>query len=490
MKIGKYFILVIPILIIIGLVTAIYMHYKSSKIDKTNSSSNKGKPVQPFRDIKDLESLMNRLPLSNKPAPSSDKEKKAIDDIDPELRARIDALKKKLEERLAKIKTRSPYRKVLRGQAENGNAWDYYTKAFEILKNADFDELSKIPEIGNLDYSTFTEEQKREVREIVKKYKGVIELIKKGATQGKCDRGDKWEEGFEVDYLSTAIQLSKFASRGSLVIAEDSSPDEAMDLVLDSMRFGQDNSINGALINNLIGVMGEATSIGSVVDIMNNYDIDTQKLNGYIDEINILIDTQPSIFDAIETDAVAGSSYFVRMAEIYSNNELEKVYGISISSTLVERNINAIERYIDVAAEIGTWEYKPYSELKYTLDSVLIDIPKSEATGLIAPAIKSAVLSVLSQTAKLDILKTALATKIYQQENNVYPQRLSDIGYIINPMPTDTITGELIKYMISEDGSSITIYSVGPNLKDDGGIDISQGEDDISITLTLKKPAK
>ena len=108
MKIGKYFILVIPILIIIGLVTAIYMHYKSSKIDKTNSSSNKGKPVQPFRDIKDLESLMNRLPLSNKPAPSSDKEKKAIDDIDPELRARIDALKKKLEERLAKIKTRSP----------------------------------------------------------------------------------------------------------------------------------------------------------------------------------------------------------------------------------------------------------------------------------------------------------------------------------------------------------------------------------------------
>lgn len=70
--------------------------------------------------------------------------------------------------------------------------------------------------------------------------------------------------------------------------------------------------------------------------------------------------------------------------------------------------------------------------------------------------------------AQLGTAELALALKIYKAKHKFYPSSLAQlVPEIIPVLPKDPYTGE--DFLYNPRGMNILIYSVGPNLKDDGG---------------------
>ena len=63
---------------------------------------------------------------------------------------------------------------------------------------------------------------------------------------------------------------------------------------------------------------------------------------------------------------------------------------------------------------------------------------------------------------RVQVLKTAAAIKLYKARHGSYPKSLADLG----KTPIDEFTGKPLIYKTT---NGFVVYSVGQNLKDDGG---------------------
>lgn len=103
-----------------------------------------------------------------------------------------------------------------------------------------------------------------------------------------------------------------------------------------------------------------------------------------------------------------------------------------------------------------------------------------------SPSLNSIIKSTIHQKAKQRILSLALRIEQYRSENNQVPQNLDQlIPSYIETIPNDPFDGQPIRYKQTEAG--YTIYSIGTDLKDDGGKKRPSKEqsrqDDITFTI-------
>jgi hypothetical protein len=86
-------------------------------------------------------------------------------------------------------------------------------------------------------------------------------------------------------------------------------------------------------------------------------------------------------------------------------------------------------------------------------------------------------LELFAQTVRADPLitdrcaRTAVAVERYRRDHDgAPPHTLSDlVPHYLAAIPADPFTGAPLLYRAAADGGAYTIYSVGPNQKDDGG---------------------
>jgi hypothetical protein len=68
----------------------------------------------------------------------------------------------------------------------------------------------------------------------------------------------------------------------------------------------------------------------------------------------------------------------------------------------------------------------------------------------------------------IDTARIGLACKIYRNRRGKFPEALNDLSpEILTEIPLDPFTGESLIYR--KEGDGFIVYSVGSNLKDDGG---------------------
>jgi hypothetical protein len=83
---------------------------------------------------------------------------------------------------------------------------------------------------------------------------------------------------------------------------------------------------------------------------------------------------------------------------------------------------------------------------------------------------------------KRQLVTVALALAAYNGENKKYPDKLSDLApKYLKAVPVDLFSGQPILYKANKDGC--VVYSVGENMKDDGGKDKEHGGDDIVVMV-------
>jgi hypothetical protein len=108
-------------------------------------------------------------------------------------------------------------------------------------------------------------------------------------------------------------------------------------------------------------------------------------------------------------------------------------------------------------------------------------------SGLLLPALNQMHLFEADDFARLNIIQTVFATERYRASHqNALPERLEDlVPLLLQSLPADPYTGKNLHY--KKLASGYTIYSIGRNKKDDGGIGKTSskvgGPDDITFTV-------
>lgn len=99
---------------------------------------------------------------------------------------------------------------------------------------------------------------------------------------------------------------------------------------------------------------------------------------------------------------------------------------------------------------------------------------------IVLPTLESVAKNIWRPKAKIAIAQIGLALERYRAAKGGYPAALSDlVPEFIASVPADVFTGKPLLYRTEPGGAFI--YSVGPNLKDDGGIENrDDAKDDIS----------
>lgn len=119
--------------------------------------------------------------------------------------------------------------------------------------------------------------------------------------------------------------------------------------------------------------------------------------------------------------------------------------------------------------------------LERRLGNVASNSPGGLILEVLVPTLEALSKNVLLRShERLTVVQVGLAMERYRAAKGGYPAALSDlVPDFIKEVPPDVFTGKPLLYR-TEPGGAV-IYSVGKNLKDDGGIDdMDADKDDIN----------
>jgi hypothetical protein len=93
------------------------------------------------------------------------------------------------------------------------------------------------------------------------------------------------------------------------------------------------------------------------------------------------------------------------------------------------------------------------------------------------------------------VIRLAFAVEVFRRERGRYPDRLEELASQYVPaVPPDPLTGQSFLHRKTEDG--FLLYSVGRNLKDDGGLSLDDRpeddteSDDVTVHFRSRQPAR
>jgi hypothetical protein len=128
--------------------------------------------------------------------------------------------------------------------------------------------------------------------------------------------------------------------------------------------------------------------------------------------------------------------------------------------------------YLKITGECLRISALPYREAGSKLSlqgSKLADLPKYLVMTRLIPIFEKAPAKRDDSIVNIHLCRIALALKAYEYERHHYPESLKELQTTIDwTMPVDPFSGK--DYIYRRQGHGFIVYSLGQNLKDDGGV--------------------
>jgi hypothetical protein len=185
--------------------------------------------------------------------------------------------------------------------------------------------------------------------------------------------------------------------------------------------------------------------------------------------------------DALATEMRMVSLAFdqIRQGELsFVSVELHPVMAQLLSSTLGQTFVSLDEAtYLEIMAPLADLAYRPYYEAAPHLDALeqaANDLPfYKPLTRMLSPALTRVLLNQARHEAMVDLMRLGLLIEQHHAVQGGYPASLDSLGGRF----IDPFTGQPYLYLPGDD--SFTLYSVGQNLTDDGGVTVDSTHGDI-----------
>lgn len=413
---------------------------------------------------------------------------------------------KRALERIEKAKT-AEYESGFSFTVNNANAWDYYLKSSASLDSLGNRKLDSL--VFNKPFNT------KEATRLLARYKKEITLWDSGACSRYCRTKVEYEKGYNApipNYMALQKMLKLVLLKGRLEVALGQTRQGAL-TYSKALKTAMDFSGGSELIiGRMVGIVA-----GRYVNRMIAGDIgrfDSKSLLLLQETMEKAEKAWPATYPSIGMEAV--SIYVAADGQDLADYIEGANYGQSKANPLLralsragyslfcwkhffslKRNMMNFaamqQRTADTAAGYrdGLW-----SSLEPVLEWNQEHIRKKAKGDVFAtiamPNHKQFFAREYEFRMGLRVLKDALMLKAYRMKNGKYPTNLHQ-AINDNPEHNDISNGLPLKYVINQD-KSVWLYSVGLNLKDDGGKNfvLSEGitrstdneaQDDIGIKL-------
>lgn len=360
---------------------------------------------------------------------------------------------------------------------DNENAAIIYEKAFQLIKTPqgkkDFEIIGEFISLenGKRDAKLWAQ-----AKDAVNRNKEIISLIKEAQKRPKCRFPVDWSKGWCAEYphLAKLRDLARYLSADILIKAKNGNMDDVVNSLLLQIRLSESVKDEHCLIPLFVRIAIDKIMSRSVYESLsygNLNEAQAEKLYIAISKFEY----NSALIKALYGERVFGISMFQ-----YVSQNGPGVPGGKGSYPASGKRIQPKKMKIFESDEIYYLKYMAkqiengdlsYREVKIKGINVGADpnIPKYAIFSRTLIPIFSGVHRTRDEAiADLAGIQTLLACQAYRDRYNAYPQTLNELKNKISwKLPEDVFSGKDMVYKRQNNG--FILYSVGPDLKDDGG---------------------
>ncbi|MFH1226528.1 MAG: hypothetical protein V1701_01325 [Planctomycetota bacterium] len=372
------------------------------------------------------------------------------------------------------------------------NAAPLYEKAFALLKS---DKLS--PEEEKVWNKITASERGKEWAEtdrsilkgLLARNQNVLELLAKAAALKKCRFSVDYSK--PLDIVPPSIAQNRQASWLLAVKAQlessEGKTDEALNTCLAGFRMTKAHILSPLLITQLVQSASTGIILDTLEGILKQDSGNAAMYTALLDELKI-----PEYHNAFIRSMEGERCFGLYVYELCSEGIDPETYPPAtralgkrlVSKTFIFKKDQVY--YLRLMKKIINLSKLSYKETKGGLNfevDVIKEIPSyCYLTRLMVPGLSGVYRTQSGFEARLGAARLALALKAYKLQNGNYPDALAALAPAVIPeLPKDTFTGN--DYVYKKDGVGFIVYSLGENLKDDGGLNNNnkdKKQDDIS----------
>lgn len=360
------------------------------------------------------------------------------------------------------------------------NAALLYNKVFVLMglpeiKNA----LAVIKDLKSYsNISQWTDEQRIGIPKLInsRDMQYVYELLEQGSKKSKCNFNPNYEDGPNVllPHLNSMREAMRLLCIKAIVEAKSGNMEKAFDTLLIGLKISNHLKDEPLLISQLVRIACDGILVECIEGISNSRSIPIEKSKLIMDELTVHKDNEPFVKCMDGERIIFGMWTFERILR-GKPQDLKEIIDMTSPSSVP-------------LAVIGTFLVNPIFKKDFACYLTLITkaqdslyynkvkegdelIPKyCIITNIFLPAVGRVQENIVRHQAYIDICRTGLALKIYKAKNGNYPEKLESLApEFLEEVSVDPFSSEDLIYKKSANG--FILYSVGPNMKDDGGID-------------------
>jgi hypothetical protein len=280
----------------------------------------------------------------------------------------------------------------------------------------------------------------------------------------------------------------------AVVLAESGRPDEALDSIAAAVRIGEHTAREPTLIATLVGVATTGIGLTGLEEVLAVSDPSSAACRDLFDVLGA-IDFEPSLRRSLRGERAMSADLFRRIREMggaafgpasWDPNQSLGFHPVlldlyrTVGRPLLNLDELAFVQYMEDVIAVS--DVQPFErEARYAdLDAAdgRFSANWNILSSMIAPVFSRAHMSVLRAHANLAVAQVALAAKAYEARHGRLPSSLDEIVSLGWELPSDPYTGAPLHYHGS--GDAFLVWSVGPNLLDDGGTEFDHQQMDWS----------
>lgn len=298
-----------------------------------------------------------------------------------------------------------------------------------------------------------------------------------------CKFAVDWRKGYEapLPHYAHLRKIARILSAKALIYARQGKMDESVRCVKLAEQIadaiGEDPLLVGVLVRASISRLSAQTARGLLRE--------GNLTAGQARELYAIfegVDFTPQLMKSMESER-ACAMYFVEQTRangplwamgivqgvVRSNGSpggrRSALLGILARPLIYEEGTVCLRAMDRVTAKLAA-PYREVGELSFSED--LLGIPRyAILTRALMPAFSSIRRTLDASQAEISVTQVALAAAAYRDTHGAYPRTLAELQSSFGELPEDPLSGKPFRYTAK--GGGCTIYSIGQNLKDDGG---------------------
>lgn len=297
-------------------------------------------------------------------------------------------------------------------------------------------------------------------------------------------------------YLAEWKQLAQIAEIREKILLHNGQDKEAFDKILDHVQLGQRmQNAHGPLIDYLVGTAVRSMGLSQMQHWVGKTQLTPNQLKDYIRQLGLNPDEESVAFaNTIKSEYQFQIGYLDAMNRGKMTNSITGGYTPRISPWWPVFNFSQTKAlFVEEDIKLVQAAAHHFNEAKLPdLDSsqpgVARMILSGNATGQILyymamPAVIPSLATKSKGDTQLQATRTILALRAYQLTHGKLPENLDALApEFLNKVPVDDFDGQPLRY--SPDRK--IVYSVGQNLKDDGGNDSRPGPSNRPLDFVYK----